>query len=214
MKFRNCIFLFLTFLIVPGSVRAQELPELLRKVLQTDTSYHSISCKIAIEVDVPGLNIPEKSVELNLEKGKEPKIKSKGLIILPKRGIIGQYSEFLDLACQAIPMSENGDTILYKVVSLDKKTDWVTVDVSVTQSDAKVHSMLISTRKAGEYLVRHFYGAEQTVFPEKTVISFEAMPLKLPLKFMGQQDNMDPQLDQDGPVTGKVILRYSDITLR
>lgn len=214
MRFRTrYIFLALFLVFLLKNVSAQELPEILQKVLQADTAFQSISCKIDIEVNVPGLNMPEKEIEMKLEKGKKPKIKSKGLIILPKRGIIGQYSEFLDLACQTIPIEENGDTIVYKVVSLDKKTDWVTVDVAVTQSDAKVRFLLISTRKNGEYMVRHFYGTASEIFPERTEISFEAMPLKLPLKFMGQQDGMDTLPEGDGPVTGKVILRYSEVTI-
>ena len=153
---------------------AQELPQILQEVLKADTTYQSISCKINVEVDVPGLNMPDKKIELSLEKGKKPKIKSKGLIILPKRGIIGQYREFLDLACQAIPMGENGDTISYKVVSLDKKTDWITVDLSITKTDTRVQNMMIATRKNGEYMVEHYYGPDAGIFPARTTISFEA----------------------------------------
>jgi len=210
---RFTILLMLSFLITKGLV-AQELPEILQRVLQTDTAYQSISCTVNIQVDVPGLNMPEKDIYLELEKDKKPKIKSKGLIILPKRGIIGQYREFLNQACQAIPMGENGDTITYKVVSLDKKTDWVTVDLSITKTDVRVQHMLIATRKNGEYEVKHSYGAESDIFPAHTIISFEAMPLKLPLKFLGQQEGMESLEEQDGPVTGKVILDYSNIELK
>ena len=213
MARRLLILLTLIFVFLLKGVHAQELPEILQEVLKTDTAFQSISCKIDIQVDVPGLNMPEKEIELSLEKGKKPKIKSKGLIILPKRGIIGQYREFLDLACQAIPIYENKDTIVYKVVSLDKKTDWVTVDVTLTQSDVKVQSMLISTRKNGEFIVKHTYGPESGFFPSITEISFESMPLKLPLKFLGQQDGMEQLPNDDGPVTGKVTLRYSDIVI-
>ncbi|GAH04318.1 unnamed protein product, partial [marine sediment metagenome] len=112
----------------------------------------------------------------------------------------------------AILISEIEDTIVYKVVSLDKKTDWITVDVTVTQSEAKIQSMLISTRKNGEYLVSHFYGPQFEYFPEKTEISFEAMPLKLPLKFMGKQEGIEWLSKDTGPLTGKVILQYSEIS--
>ena len=214
MRYVIVIVLILFFVSGTKQTGAQELPELLQEVLKNDTAYQSISCKIEIQIEVPGLNIPNKHIELEIEKGKKPKMKSKGLIILPKRGIIGQYNEFLDLACQAIPMGENGDTVVYKVVSLDKKTDWVTVDVTLTKSDVKVRSMLIATRKNGEYQVDHFYGPHSGIFPERTEISFEAMPLKLPLKFMGQQEELEALPEKDGPVSGKVVLRYSDIEIK
>jgi len=213
MKFRILSLLFLLqFVFWEKEVNATELPEILQVALNTDTAYRSISCKIDIELDVPGLNMPEKEIELKLEKGEKPKIKSKGIIILPKHGIIGQYREFLETDCQAIPIRENEDTIVYKVVSLDEKTDWVTVDVAITQSEAKIHSMLISTRKSGEYLVRQFYGPEFEYFPKQTEISFEAVPFNLPLKFMGKQEGLDSLSDDNGPVTGKIILRYSEIS--
>ncbi|MGW8314538.1 MAG: hypothetical protein ACWGNV_02980 [Bacteroidales bacterium] len=196
----------------PKHIRAGELPELLMSVLQTDTSFQSISCKIEVTLDVPGLSMPDKEIALRLEKGKKPRMKSEGITLLPKHGIIGQYRDFLETDCQAIPISENGDTMVYKVVSLDHKTDWTTVDMTITKRDAKIHSMLISTRKNGEYLVRHFYGDEKDFFPEQTEVSFEAMPLKLPLKFLGKQEGMEILSDTEGPVTGRIILQYSDIT--
>jgi len=193
-------------------MRAGELPEVLKEVLQADTAYQSISCRIDIELDVPGFDMPEKEIELTLEKGKKPEIESEGITFLPKHGLIGQYRDFLEIDCQAIPLSERGDTIVYKLVSLEKRSDWVTVDMTLTRSEAKIHSMLISTRKNGEYLVRHSYGPEQHFFPEQTEVSFESVPMKLPLKFMGKQEGIYPVSDHKGPVTGKIILRYSDIT--
>jgi hypothetical protein len=166
-----------------------------------------------IKLDVPGLDMPEKEVELQLEKGKKPQIKGEGITVLPRHGILGQYRKFLEVDCQSIPMQEEGDTLVYKVVSLDKKTDWVTVDFTLTRSDVKIHSMLISTRKHGEYLVRHVYGPGSEFFPEQSEISFEAMPLKLPLKFMGKQERKDLKLEQQGPLSGKVFLRYSELSL-
>jgi len=194
-----------------NEARADELPEILQKVLTSDTAYQSISCRIIVELDVPGLSMPEKEIGLRLEKGKKPTIESEGITILPRHGIIGQYRDFLDLECQVIPVGENGDTLVYKVVSLERRSDWTTVDLVVTGSDAKIHSMLVSTRKNGEYLIRHWYGAGPEPFPERTEISFEAMPLKLPLKFMGRQEGIEFLTEERGPVTGRVILRYSDI---
>lgn len=205
------LFLFLGFW--PREANAQKLPKILLEALRSDSAYQSLSCKINIELDVPGLSMPAKEIELKQEKGKKPKIKGEGITILPRHGIIGQYHEFLELDCQAIPISESGDTIVYKVVSLDKRTDWVTVDFELTQVDAKIHSMLISTRKNGEYLVRHKYGSDTDLFPDQTEISFEAVPLNLPLKFLGKQEGMELSLDdKNGPVTGKIMLRYSEIS--
>jgi len=214
MSFRKqSIWLLLCIIFWQTDVYAQQLPEILQEVLRTDTAYQSLTCTINIEVDVPGLSMPDKAIELKLEKGKKPKIKGEGITVLPRHGIIGQYREFLEVDCQSIPLREEGDTLVYKVVSLDRKTDWTTVDFILTKTDVKIHSMLISTKKNGEYLVRHFYGQESEYFPDHSEISFEAMPLKLPLKFMGRQERMDLVIEDKGPLTGKVLLAYSKIWL-
>lgn len=190
---------------------AQNLPDILQEVLRADTAYRSLVCNVNIELDVPGLSMPPKEVEITLEKGKKPKIKGEGITVLPRHGIIGQYREFLDVNCQAITIRETSDTIVYKLVSLDKKTEWITVDFELTKRDARIHSMLISTRKNGEFLVRHRYKVDSEIFPEQTIISFEAMPLKLPLKFMGKPEGMDSMMNKNDPVNGEIFLRYSNI---
>ncbi len=193
--------------------QAQQLPEILQKVLKADTSFNSVRCKINIHIEVAGLKIPDKEISLELEKGKEPNIKSEGMVIFPKRGIIGQYHEFLESKCQSILIAENPDTVLYKLVSLDNSTDWVTVDLKVSKRDTRVHEMLISTRKNGEFIIKHKYNRGSFKFPEKTEISFEAMPIKFPLKFMGQKSSEPSIINSDDPVNGKVLLHYSQIVV-
>lgn len=214
MKFR---ILSILLLLYPASwlteLGAQNLPEVLQEVLRADTAYRSLVCYVNIKLDVPGLSMPHKDVEIRLEKGKKPEIKGEGITVLPRHGIVGQYKEFLEVNCQAITIKETTDTIVYKLVSLEKKTDWITVDFELTKRDAKIHSMLISTRKNGEFLVRHRYAADSEFFPEQTTISFEAMPLKLPLKFMGKPEGMDSMIDKNDPVNGEIYLRYSNIIL-
>ena len=206
------LLLFLGHIFWLSDTNGQGLPEILEQVLSTDTTYESISCTIDITLDVPGISMPEKEIELRLEKGKAPKIKSEGITILPKHGIIGQYREFLEAEGQVISLYEHGDTVAYKIVSLDRKTDWVTVDLTLTQSDAHVHRMIISTRKHGEYLVRHFYSDTTELFPEQTEVSFESIPFNLPLKFMGKQEGLEIMTHEKGPVTGKILLRYSEVS--
>ncbi len=206
------ILLLLCFPSWLTNAKSQNLPEILQEVLRNDTAYQSLSCIINIRLDVPGLSMPDKEIELELEKGKKPKIKGEGITVLPRHGIIGQYREFLEVDSQAIPLRDNGDTIVYKVISLDRKTEWITVDIELTQSDARIQSMLISTRKHGEYNLRHSYATESDFFPEQTEISFEAMPLKLPLKFMGKQEGIDSLLDKNESVNGSIMLLYSQIS--
>lgn len=213
-SFQILVFAILLFgLNAFQSAYAQELPDVLKRVLQADTSYNKLTCKLNIKLDVPGLNMPDKEIYLELEKGKKPKIKSKGLILIPKKGLVGQYRDMLNLPSQAILIESKGDTTVYKVVSLDNKSDWVTIDFKVTETDAKVHSQIVSTRKNGVYEITHFYEKSQPVFPVNSIIEFEAMPVKLPLKFIGKSSDSGQLFKGDGPVSGKVYLHYSEMVI-
>ena len=214
MRYKTVIKILTGIFLVQAlslNVLSQELPEVLRRALENDTVYNKLSCKLKIELDVPGLHMPDKEIDLVLEKGKKPKIKSKGLILLPKRGLIGQYRDFFTSPSQAIPLESVGDTVSFKLVSLDNKTDWVTIDFKLTEKDAKVHSQIISTRKNGVYEISHQYNAENNVFPSLSVIEFEAMPIKLPLKFIGKSSETDHLFKGEGPIDGRVYLHYSDL---
>ena len=204
-----------TFLLLSFSLNAlsQELPEVLRRAVENDTVYNKLSCKLKIELDVPGLHMPDKEIDLVLEKGKKPKIKSKGLILLPKRGLIGQYRDLFKRPSQAIPLESLGDTVSFKLVSMDNKTDWVTIDFKLTEKDARVHSQVISTRKNGVYEISHQYNDKNNVFPSLSVIEFEAMPIKLPLKFIGKSSETDHLFNGDGPIDGRVYLHYSEMVV-
>ena len=191
--------------------RPGDLPDILQQALEYGSRYQSISCKVEVELDVPGISMPEKEIELLLEKGEKPVVKGEGITILPRHGIIGQYREFMDTESAAILLREENDTVEYKIVSLDHRSDWVTVDLTLSRSELHIHRMRISTRKNGEFLVTHSYGTDSGLFPERTIISFEAMPLKLPLKFMGKQEGMEFLPEDDGPVDGRIILRYWDV---
>jgi len=214
---KTTIIRFLGFTILFLSVNlfrpvvAQELPLVLQRVLRVDTTYKKLTCTLEIELDIPGINMPSKEVYLELEKDKKPRIRGKGLILIPRRGLIGQYRDLLNVPSQTIFMKSMGDTTVYKLVSLDNRTDWITVDFKVTETDAKIHSQIISTRKNGVYEINHVYGEVQSVFPEMSVIQFEAMPVKLPLKFIGKSTDTGQLFNNDGPISGKVYLYYSEL---
>ena len=65
MKIRGTYLLLILFLgLWPREAKAQELPEILMELLRSDSAYQSLSCKIHIELDVPGLSMPAKEIEL------------------------------------------------------------------------------------------------------------------------------------------------------
>lgn len=208
------LLLAVVFIFAVQGSFSQQLPKIFSSILERDTSYIELRCNIEIEVRLPGLNMPEKKVSFIMKKGEETRIEGDGLMLLPKRGLLGQYQSILETPCQAITLMENADTVKYKLVSLSAESDWVTVDFTITKSDAKVHFLNVVTRENGVFNIEHEYEEKVSYIPETTIISFEALPMKLPLKFIAQNAETDQIFNSDKPVDGLVILKYSDVTAK
>ncbi len=213
LKGRHCLAILLVcFALV--EVKAQQLPEIFNTLLQRDTAFTELQCKIGIQVQLPGLSMPDKTVSVVMHKNEDIRIEGDGLMLIPRRGLVGQYQAILETPCQAIPLQETPDTLIYKLVSLDPESDWVTVDFTLSASNALVHQMDVVTRENGTFHIHHDYAGETNSFPAKTTISFEALPMKLPLRFIAQNDETNQLFNGDEPIAGKVILTYSDVVVK
>jgi hypothetical protein len=170
-----------------------------------------VQCSVAVHIEIPGLKMPDKDLFIRFVPNEKPIIKGSGMMLVPKKGLAGQFNEVFEANSQIIFLGNTSDTALYKIVSLDQSSDWVTADVKIYRPDQRVYFMDIFTKEFGSFKVKHQY--ETLAVPVKSTISFEAEAFKLPLKFMGRGDTDDLPTDENGKVNGKVILRYSEIEL-
>jgi hypothetical protein len=162
---------------------------------------------VNIQIDVPGIIAPTKTIEIYAENGKAPKIKGDGIILLPKKGFVLQFSELLTIPVHWIYIDSKGDFDYYKLVSLDPKSDWVTTDIKIKVSEYRIEELNLATRDAGGFLISHKY--EKGNYPVQSEISFETDRFNIPLKFMGKSDFSEVK-DSNGKVSGKIILDFED----
>lgn len=194
------IFLFQCF-----GVKAQtELADNLKKKYTINRGFQTM---VNISIDVPGLTIPPKDISVVYEKGKKPQIKGKGILLLPKKGFLNQFSDLLDVQAHWILMEEKGGLLGYKLVSLDPKSDWVTADLKISKANLRIDEINLTTKESGVYLIKHSYG--KGVFPTATEISFLTNRFNIPLKFLGKS-NIKNIKDKDGKVKGKIFLRFTN----
>lgn len=196
------------FFVLPFLAIAQE-DDLIKEV---KAAYQSsgVQCSVNVHIDVPGLKMPDKKLFIRFEQNKEPVIKGDGMLLIPKKGLIGQFNEVLEANSQIIFLGNKSDTALYKVVSLDPESDWVTADIKIYRPDKRIYFMDVFTKEYGSFKVRHTYG--KLILPEKSLVTFEAEAFKLPLKFLGRGTDEIPA-DADGKVKGKVELTYTDVQI-
>lgn len=204
---KKILFVLIAFL--PFSCFAQDGQALLDSLLTLQQQFKGVQCSVKVHVDVPGINMPDKNIFVKYEKDKKPVIKSKGLLMLPRKGLYGQMQDLLNTPYQAILLEDDSDTLKYKIVSLDNESDWVTADIYLHKPTMHVHYLDITTREYGSFQIRHYYG--QSNFPMKSIVSFESLPAKLPLKFLGRKTKEEMKLSGGDKIKGKIVLNYSEV---
>ncbi len=171
---------------------------------------NGLEADLKIEVEVPGINIPAKSAHVLYEKGKASKITGKGLLFFPKKGLMEEFQSILNEPHHIIPLEETEEKIKYKMVSLDQKSDWVTADIVVSIQDPRIESMLLTTRKNGDFDISHHYG--DGPYPIRTQVQFESERFSIPLKFMGKKELIPEELEGKN-VSGKIVISYSNVKI-
>ena len=184
---------------------AQNHDEYIEALIQQYAEQIDINCDVYIEIDVEGMIVPPKTVNLKYENG-EPTISGEGIAMLPKKGIVDQFNRLLNEKFQAIYLSKRDTRRVYKLVSLDDRSDWITADIEFDEVSLLVTTATINTRKFGSFNVSNSY--EDLKCPSKTEINFNLKKFKLPIKFLGRVDATVTKSEGQEITEGKVYLTY------
>jgi hypothetical protein len=202
MKFIvSIISLFLT-----GLLWGQVHDEHIQALIDQYTAQIDVNCDVYIEVDVEGIIVPPKTVNLRFKDG-EPQISGEGIAMLPKKGIIDQFNRLLNEQFQAIYLSKRGTKRVYKLVSLEESSDWITADIEFDENTLFITKTTINTRKFGSFKVSNTY--KDYMYPSKSVIYFDLKKFKLPIKLLGRVDAKITNPDTEEITEGKVYLTYT-----
>ena len=198
------VLFFATFgLLAQNQIADENINTLIEKY----SSDLTIKCDIDIKIDVEGMVIPDKQIYVEFEEGSKPIVKGKGLALLPKKGIVGHFKELFSTPLQPIFLSKKGNNLVYKLVSLEQKSDWITADIEFDENSFLIYKATINTRKQGTFYSEHFY--KDNIFPSKSIITFNIKKFNIPLKFVGRSDNTTKTQLKDEEVLGKITLMYT-----
>jgi hypothetical protein len=199
-------YLILLVLSISFGAYASAQPLLAKQLMARYEIKNGFKAVVTITIDVPGITAPPKTIEIYSQKGKTPRIKGEGLILLPKKGFVEQFSDILSIPVHWILLESKENYQFYKLVSLDPKSDWVTADIKIYTKDLRIDEINLTTRESGVFLIHHFYSKGK--YPERTEINFTTDKFSIPLKFMGKSDVNDAK-ETDGKVKGKITLLFT-----
>ena len=90
------IWMIIAFFLGMPMFGQQLIDENIANLIATYTNESQIKCEITVDVQVEGMQVPTKTILVDFEEGKTPKIKGKGLALLPKKGMVNQFQELLN----------------------------------------------------------------------------------------------------------------------
>lgn len=205
---RNLIYILCVFNVF-GLFSQNQNDENIKKLIAQYTNKPQSKCEIIVKIDVEGMSIPDKKITVDFNGTGKPKVKGEGLALLPKKGTVDQLSKLLTTPLQAIYLSKIKNNLVYKLVSLDQKSDWITADVVFDEKNFLIYNSTVNTRKFGTFYTENFYDDAGSIYPSKSVITFDIKKFKIPLKFIGRQQNVSKNQKEDEDVKGKITLNYT-----
>ena len=167
----------------------------------------SLKCEILVQVDVEGMQIPDKRIYVEFEKDQKPKVKGEGLSLLPKKGTVDQFRQLLTSPMQAIFLSRKGGNMIYKLVALDPESDWITADIIFDEERHLIYESTVSTKKFGTFHALHSYDGR--IYPSRSVVTFDVKRFSLPLKFIGREHAVEDKGSDRENVQGRVTMEYT-----
>lgn len=197
---KHFLLFYLIGLLTITAVAQPEIAQKLRERYEIKSGFKAV---VKIQIDVPGIKAPVKTIEVTSSKGNDLKIKGEGLILMPKKGFIEQFSELLDSQVEWIHMKDSENEEFYKLVSLEPESEWVTADLRINTIEARIEEIKLTTRESGVFQIQYYY--EKGKYPVRTEISFVTEKFSIPLKFMGKSDDSEVA-DMKGKVSGKITL--------
>ncbi|MEN8186129.1 MAG: hypothetical protein ABFR05_03250 [Bacteroidota bacterium] len=204
MKFLISILIFLS---LSGIMAQNNLDENISKLMEQYTTPTNLKAEINVNIDIEGMHIPDKKIYVEFQKDKKPVVEGEGLTLLPKKGTVNQFNELLSTPLQAIYLSKIKNNLVYKLVSLDPGSDWITADIYFDEKDFKIQESTVNTRKFGSFHTLHFY--KDLIYPSKSIITFDVKKFKIPLKFIGREQSVISKEERDKDVKGKITLLYN-----
>ncbi len=204
----GCSFLF-----------AQEVDPLLLQVRGRMDSIATFRATVEMEVDISFVNMPVKQAEISYEKGKPIGVTSEDFVMIPKRGLDLTLNELFRYPFMTLNLGKvlhrGRECELIKVIPTTDAADFSIASLWVDPAALHVLKSQISTKKNGVYDIFYTYSETDEVLPTELRVEFEVSGVKIPLRFLGRDTQVDKDKMKEGQQErGAIYLRlaYSGLT--
>lgn len=207
-----------TFLFLGSGLFAQEVDPSLLRLKERMDSIAGFQARVRMEVDISFVNMPVKYAEVTYQKGEALRISSEDFVMIPKRGLDLTLNElykypFMTLNLGKVPCAGR-ECEMIKVIPTTEKSDYSIATLWLDTAALRILKSQISTKKNGVFDIAYRYAGSQQELPSEIRVEFEVTGVKIPLRFLGKDTQVDREGMKENPQEkGAITLRLEEVEL-
>lgn len=209
--FNLCIF----------SLYSQSIDPDIERIRARMDSIETFKAQMELKVDISFINIPNKFAKIEYTKGQETQVFSDDFVLIPKKGLdVSLYQLFkydFITVDRGTEIKNKKSLKVVNIIPTDKKADFSIATLYLDLSHDRISESEIHTKKDGVYAIKMNYGSNRNTLPETIEVNFEIERIRLPLRYMGKEADIDKsKYKSDDLKTGKIFLsfEYNDVTYK
>ena len=207
-----------TFLLTSVSM-AQDANAILNKVRTQFETINDLRCDVNMQFDIPGVAIDKINGKMIYKKPDKFRVKTKGLIFLPKQNPFSQLEILSDesayMAVAAGSAQSNGiDCHIINVIPTNNG-DLVLMKLLIGKQDNRIHESELTLKREGTVQYFNSYDSESDFLPTTMEFKADFKRFKMPKAISGDFSST-PVREEEGQSkyeTGRVKMTISNLEL-
>ncbi|MBI1285989.1 MAG: hypothetical protein GC178_00235 [Flavobacteriales bacterium] len=209
----------LSLLVLWHAGFAQDANAILEKVRSRFDAIHDLKCDVEMKFDIPGVAIDRISGKMIYKKPDKFRVRTKGLIFLPKQNPFSQLEILSDesayMAIFAGTATVNGiDCNVINIIP-NNSEDLVLMKLLIGKDDNRIHLSELTLKREGTVKYTNSYASADQFIPTSMEFEADFKRFKMPKAISGDFSSK-PVREEEGQSkyeTGHVLMTISNLEL-
>ena len=210
---RHIVFIGFLILSIGSTAQEFEIAGVLDSTRAQLSQIVSYSVDATFKVDIDFVNMPDKNARIHFTAPDKLDIESDGFLMIPKIGMKPMMKQLDIDRYHAVYVGEeevnDANCYVVKMIPKNRNNKIVLSTLWIRQDDYLVLRWEFFTKKAGNMIIDLYYDSD--ILPSQMIFSFELNKMNIPLKYFGNEVEIDDQgLKSDGVQKGKVFILFEN----
>lgn len=211
--------LIIAFLLLANLTYAQDANAILEKIREKFETIDDLRCDVDMKFDIPGVAIDKISGKMIYKKPDKFRVRTKGLIFLPKQNPFSQLEILSDesayMAVAAGSTDVNGIACNIINVIPNNNGELVLMKLMVGKEDNRIHQSELTLKREGTVVYTNSYASSDDFIPTEMEFTADFKRFKMPKAISGDFSST-PVREEEGQSkyeTGRVLMTISDLKI-